>query len=283
MTYLCGIYGYQITKKIEIEGFKIVPLTEDLGKAKLLARDEHSYNLTAILEGDELLSDNFLFNLEAVLSFIEHIDVLITSPIESTSENLFSQFNQKIAHHRKNGSGAVIGEDTVFGNSREIFIQKAMNKLQDTLFCERTKFNTLFFKCVEAFRSTSFQEVQYFLLFSGLESFAREIASDESIRGNKNASVPICELLRSHDFDVACDRPQDLKRAVSSYTHIRNALFHNSEFEIKVKINSKEEIFALRDYFLNFKLLVPLVILKIVDFDDGHINWNSWIDWQPFK
>lgn len=282
MTYLCGIYGYQITKEIEINGFKIVPLTEDWGKAKLLARDEHSYNLTAILEGDELLSDNFLFNLEAVLSFIEHIDVLITSPIESTSENLFSQFNQKIAHHRKNGSGAVIGEDTFFGNSREIFIQKAMNKLQDKSFCEQTKFNFLFFKCVEAFKST-YLDVQYFLLFSGLESFAREIASDESIRGNKNASVPICKLLHSHDFDVACDRPQDLKRAVSSYTHIRNALFHNNEFEIKVMINSKEEIFALRDYFLNFNLLIPLVILKIVDFDDGHINWNSWIDCQPFK
>ena len=26
-----------------------------------------------------------------------------------------------------------------------------------------------------------------------------------------------------------------------------------------------------------------LVILKAVEFDDGHINWNSWIDRQPFK
>lgn len=27
-----------------------------------------------------------------------------------------------------------------------------------------------------------------------------------------------------------------------------------------------------------FSHLVSLVILKAVNFDDGHINWNSWID-----
>lgn len=278
MTYLCGIYGYQITRKIEIDGFKIVPLTENWGKAKLLARDEHSYNLTAVLVGEESPSDNFLFNLEAILAFIEHLDVLITgSPVESTGEDIFLQFNQKIVHHRKNGGGAVIGEDTFFENSRNIFIQKAMNKLQDRSFCEETKFNVLFFKCVEAFKST-YLDVQYFLLFSGLETFVREKTNDKDTPVSLLASRFLSE---NYGFNVESNSDCDLKRTFQSYTHVRNALFHNSELQIEKK-NSRAEMiaFKLNDYFPHFRLLIQLVILKIVEFDDGYINWDRWIQLQ---
>jgi hypothetical protein len=29
--------------------------------------------------------------------------------------------------------------------------------------------------------------------------------------------------------------------------------------------------------------LVGLVVIKATDFDDGHLNWNAWIDRQLFK
>lgn len=280
MAYVCGIYGYQITRAVQVEDFEILPLESEYQKAKALAEDKNSCQLTAILKGENLPTDDFLFNFEAVLSFIENSRVFVTSPTEANeNEDCFSQFNKEIAYRRKNGGGAVIGNDTFFDNSRERFIQKIMSKLQDKDFCEKSKFNILFFKCVEALRS-NFLDVQYFLLFSGLETFARAIASDEKIRDNSNVSVPICELLRSYGFDVSCDKKEDLKRAISSYAHIRNSVFHNSEIAVKKNVHGNIIEYKLTDYFPNFKILVSLVILKAVDFDDGYTNWNRWIDFQ---
>ena len=286
MKYICGIYGYQITQEIQFDNFQILPLTDNHQEAKELARDESSYNLTAVLVG-ESITDDFLFKLHAVLSFIEHLDVLITSPVESTNESPFSQFNQKIITRRRNsGGGAVIGEDTFFGSSRKFFIQKAMNKLQDKSFCEKTKFNILFFKCVEAFRNSDFLDVQYFLLFSGLETFVRAKTGVQIIHGDKDTEVsPLVSKFLSinYGFNIKIDFPNDLKRAFSSYAHVRNALFHNSELKVDKNINGIIVEFKLTDYFSNFRQLIALVILKIVEFDDAHINWNSWIDFQPFK
>ncbi len=281
MTYVCGIYGYQITRAIQIEDFEILPLELEYQKAKALAEDKNSCQLTAILKGKDLPADDFLFNLEAVLSFIEHSRVFVLSPIGANeNEDCFGQVSKEIAYRRKSGGSAVIGNDASFNNSRELFIQKIMSKLQDKDFCEKSKFNILFFKFVEALRSI-FLDVQYFLLFSGLETFAKAIASDEKIRKNKDVSVPICELLRSYGFDVSCDKPpEELKRAISSYAHIRNAVFHNSEITVEVNKNGKIIEYKLTDYFPNFRILVSLVILKAVDFDDGYINWNRWIDLQ---
>ncbi|MFD2270572.1 hypothetical protein ACFS07_04035 [Undibacterium arcticum] len=79
------------------------------------------------------------------------------------------------------------------------------------------------------------------------------------------------------------DRLGDLHRSISTYTRLRNALFHNSEFVVKVLVGGQQIELRLFDYLFNFSQLVSLVVLKAVDFDDGHINWNSWIDRQPFK
>ena len=260
---------------------RIQPRTAQHQEAKRLARDLDVYHLTAVLVADSAADEN-LFNLEGALSFIEHLDVLVTPPVPQTGTDPFSLVPKSIRlHHRNSGGGAVIGEDTFFHDSRASFVQKALGKLQDQAFCERTQFKTLFFKCVEPFRQRKpFIEVSYFLLFSGLESFARAVRSD---RATRNAAVPICALLKSYGFDLDIDRPNDLARAVSTYTRLRNALFHNSELVTKTKVNSQLVELKLFDYFFNFSQLVSLSILKAVDFDDGHINWNSWIDRQPFK
>ena len=281
MNVICAIYGYQITRPIDLPGLRIDPRTGDYQLAKQWARDLDAYQLTAILKGSSI-SDDLIFNLEAVLSFVEHLDVLISSPVELTEADPFAQFPPSITTHRRNsGGGAIIGEDTFFHSSRCIFISKALNRLQDKEFCEQTQFNMLFFKCVETFRQRKpFIEVSYFLLYSGLESYARSVVND---RSNRNSSVPIGELLAGYGFDVQIERPRDLQRAVSTYTHLRNALFHNSEFTATVNVNGTVVELKLFDYLFNFSQLVALVVLKAVDFDDGHINWNSWIDRQPFK
>ena len=82
---------------------------------------------------------------------------------------------------------------------------------------------------------------------------------------------------------VRIENPNNLKKAVSTYTHLRNALFHNSQFTTTINVNGAETELKLFDYLFNISQLVVLVIMKAVEFDDGHINWNSWIDRQAFK
>lgn len=286
MNVVCGIYGYQITCPIDLPGLRIEPRTSDHQQAKRWARDLDSYQLTAILKGTSISGD-LLFNLEAVLSFVEHLDVLISSPEKQTSEDAFAQFSPSITTHRRNkGGGAVIGEDAFFRSSRRLFISKALDRLQDQRFCDATQFNILFFKCVETFRQRKpFVEVSYFLLYSGLESYARSVIED---RSSKNSSIPIYKLLTraEYGFDVhqELNSSGDKRRAVATYTCLRNALFHNSKFTAIAKDENGAEVkLDMNDYLFNIWQLVALVILKAVEFDDGHINWNSWIDRQSFK
>lgn len=171
----------------------------------------------------------------------------------------------------------MIGEDTFFPDSREKFLQQVLQKLQDQSFCDKTQFKQLFFKCVEQFRQRKrFVEVSYFFLFSGLETFARTVMNDRK----SGAAVPIEKLLKSYGFDVSVDRQADLVRAVSTYAHLRNALFHNGEFIAEVNYNGNLVRLRLFDYLFNFTQLTNLVVLKAIQFDDGHINWNSWVDRQ---
>jgi hypothetical protein len=109
-------------------------------------------------------------------------------------------------------------------------------------------------------------------LFSGLETFIRTKTGDKNSKISKLASD---FLSQNYAINVKNTGDEDLKRNFSSYTYIRNALFHNSE--IKVIIRGVEYKLT-DDYFSSFRILVSLVILKAVDFDDGYINWNSWID-----
>jgi len=281
MKKLCGIYGYHITQPLEFPRFVILPRTTDHNTAQKWSRDPLSYNLTAVLEIRET-SLNELFYLETVLSFIEHFDVLITPPIEGTGSDLFSNFAESMTTHpRMNGGGEVIGNDVFFPESRYTLISLILGKLQDKDFCERTQFNIMFFKYIETFRSKKvFVEITYFLLYSGLETYSRSVRQDFT---SSNSSAPISELLKSYGFNVEIENSNDLKRAVSSYTHLRNAIFHNSALSVFKNINGNNIEYKIGDYLYNISQLVVLVILKAVSFDDGHINWESWIDHQPFK
>ena len=281
MTDYCGIYGYGVTRPIIGSGFRIEPRTTDFQQASQWARDESAYHLTAVVSGPAV-TDDFLFDLEAVLSFIEHLDVIVTSPKSIQTDNSFLAFDSTITTHRRSsGGGAALPQDFFFPSSRADFVVACLKKLADAEFCARTKFRSLFFKKVETFRQRRpFLEVSYFFLYSGLESYARAVLND---RNSSNSSQPICTVLQQLGFDVAVERPSDLPRAISTYTHLRNSLFHNSEMHKTVNINGTEVEIKAMDYCFNLLQLVTLVVFKAVDFDDGHINWDSWIDRQPFK
>lgn len=281
MTEYCGIYGFEITRPIIGSGFRIEPRTTDWQQSQRWAREDIAYHLTAVVSGPSV-KDDFLFDLEAVLSFVEHLDVIVTSPRSIDAEDAFCAFEPIItAHRRSSGGGAALPSDNFFHRARGDFVVACLGKLADEEFCSDTQFRALFFKKVEAFRQRRpFLEVSYFLLYSGLESYARAVLND---RMTRNSSVPICRLLQRLGFDVTEERPSDLPRAISTYTHLRNALFHNSELNARINLNGTIVEIKLTDYFFHLLQLATLVIFKAVEFDDGHINWNSWIDRQPFK
>lgn len=275
---MCGIYGYHITRPTQAAGFRFEPRTTDHQQATEWARDQGTYHLTAIVVS-ESFEDSELFDLEAVLAFIEHMDVIVTSPKEVAGSEPFAAFPATIvAHGRRSGGGEAVGKDTFFPKSRTVFIQKCFARLRDTQFCADTQFRALFFKKVETFRQQmTFLEVSYFFLYSGLETHSRAVLKDDSSR---NASEPICRLLKRYGFDVDIERPSELQRAISTYTHLRNALFHNSQLEASVNINGSLVRLTIGAYMYNLTQLLTLVVLKAVDFDDGCTNWNSWIDRQ---
>lgn len=279
--YACGVYGYNITREIVLPVLRIVPTDDDYIRVKGAARDLNEFRLTAIAYLDQP-NDEFLFELEAVLSFIEQLEVLVTSPVLCDESNVTYHFPMSVAaHKRHNGGGAMLMADAFHPESRKDFIAKALDRLGDQAFCESTQFRILFFKCVETFRQRKqFLDTSYFFLFSGLESYSRAATNHPK---EKNVSVPICKALTQLGFDVSQDRPDELVRAVSTYAQLRNALFHNSELETEVNINGNIVQLRVNDYIFNIRQLVSLSVLKIVEFDDGHINWNSWVDRQPFK
>jgi len=277
---MLGIYGFQISQPIEVAGVKISPISTSYEKLKLLARDESRYNLTATAESINS-SEEELFLLEGVLSFIEQLDVKIVRLIgEKVSAADFPPV--LLVQKRLSGCGAVIGEDAFFPDSRREFIELCLEKLRDESFCKASNLKTLLFKIVETFRLRSpFKEIQFFLLFSGLEAFARAFQSDPY---NRNAADPICKTLMAYGFNVTQEISQCPQRAIASYAQLRNSIFHRNELSTTVKNSSGEEIsLNASKYYNNLLMLASLTIMKVVGFDDGHINWDAWIDKQLFK
>lgn len=281
-----GIYGYETTKETEFDGFKLRPRIKNHIEVEALSSDLDNYNLTGFLEiNDNLIQEkkSFIFDLQGVLSFIDQKNVIIANPLHAyeTFENLNDDYPRKLTGLRRiNGGGKVITSDVFSASSRGDFITKTIDKLKD-LDAKNKAFRGAFFKSIEVFRgSNSFIDVNYYLLFSALESLSRTYFDDFS---SKNASTPISKLLELYGFDISQDNIQDLDKSVSTYTRLRNSLFHNGKFECEANLNGKIVRLELMDYYPKFKRLIPLVLMKYIGFDDNQINWNSWLDRMPFK
>lgn len=281
-----GIYGYEISRPAEFDGFRLTPLTDNYTEIRNKASDLDNYHLTGFLEIDEIRFSDIralIFDLQGVLSFIDQKNVIVTNLLREneTFENLDEDYPTKLtALKRINGGGNVILGDTFSSNSRSDFITMALAKLKES-DAENGAFRGAFFKSIEVFRgSDSFIDVNYYLLFSVLESLSRFHLNDYT---SKNCSTPIAKFLEPFGFDISQDNTRELVKSVSTYTHIRNALFHNGKFECEVNINGQMEKITISKYYSQFNMLIPLIMLKYIGFDDGHINWNCWLDRMPFR
>lgn len=286
MTDIEGVYGFEITRPLKINGMTIHPVHQDFAKIQKIATDQNSYHLTGVIFYEEKPVEIDLFDLEGVLAFIDHYDVIIANELQAEDiDDAISKLPSQInGLKRHNGGGKLIMSDAFSANSRERFVRLALEILaidRKNGDLNRSIFRIAFFKTIEVFRARQqFKEISYYLLFSALESLARQIENDYT---TNSAEVPISKFLINLGFNVKQHAPKDLTRSISTYTHLRNVLFHNSQTKSEIDYNGKKVELNLNHYFSYFKRLVPLAIIKFIGFDDGHIRWESWIDRQPFK
>lgn len=280
MQFICAIYGYEFTKSFEWNGFRFIPYFSSVNEAHQAARDLDRYNLTGVVVMD-LYDAERLFQLEAVLSFIEHLDVLITDPVNAKSKDYFAKLPLVVRTTRRhNGGGSVLHRDAFFPELRSNFIALAMDRLADRHFCELTGWSTLFFKATVPFRQLNpYLEVSYFVLFSGLETYVRKTLGEPNTR--KEVASLISKRLCQLGFNIYLYKQSDLKRSADTYARLRNALFHNSSFLATRKLKDGSTVeYNLFDYYPNFVGLVSLVVLKAIDFNHSCIHWDSWITMQ---
>jgi hypothetical protein len=280
MAIVCAIYGYEFTHEFAYNKMRFLPSYTSLPEANQKARDLKCYHLTGVVVLDSY-DNHEIFCLEAVLSFIEHLDVMISDPITVIDSEFFKPF-PSIARttERHSGFGAVLHQDSFFHDMRSGFIQLAMSKLVDKNTPDYTGWRTLFFKSTVPFRQRpAYIDVSYFLLFSGLETYVRQTLNvfDSSI----SLSLLISKRLKELEFNIFDYRSNDLKRSTDTYVRLRNSLFHNSSLEATRQSSNGEIVtYKLFDYYVNFQILVNLVVLKAAGFDHPRFHWDAWITMQ---
>lgn len=285
MTKVAAIYGFEFTKRFEAGGVLFEPVESDQAQAKARARNIDSHCLSGFVYGD-LLSLDFVFCLEAVLSFVERLDVVVLGPFDldfiGCQPSLY--FDPVLNRGSRNaGGGAVIRSDAFgpWSESRPKFIDAILSRLSDDAFCKQTPLRMLLFRSVETFRQRRPAiEISYFLLISGLEAFCRDQQQDFH---SNNAAIPIAKMLKEYGFNVFQDNVKCLPRSISTYLHLRNALFHQGKFSKLVKINEYSVYLKCTDYLFHLSMLVSLIIFKVVGFEDKHFNWDCWYDRYPYK
>lgn len=281
----CGIFGFNFTRAFEAHGLKFQPLYRDPVEARKRAHDREVHQLTGTVSGTRLQDSAVPHRLGAVLSFMERLDVRLSEPTEdgaATSEPV-THFGEvmRLGERSPNG-GEVIAADhyNPHREARRDFIERAMAHLADDKFCEETKFRLLLIKAAETCRQRSpFLEVSYFLLMSGLEAFARAMQKDT----RSSAQATIARTLAGYGFKVSEDNPKNLPRAISTYVHLRNAIFHNGELTKKIDLGHSNSVTVNgEDYLLHLQMLVCFTVMKVVGFEDALRNWDGWFDFHPY-
>lgn len=278
-----GIYGFDFTQEMEFDWGRLIPHCSS-SEALKSARHPSEYKLTGALE-DRGLSLLRRHDLSALLSFIEQLEVVVAHLANQPRSEDFPSVvfpPHPLKGLRSSSDGAIVMRDIVAPKSRQSLIDCAMEKLAGEE-PEKSALRSCFFKHVHGiwqFRRT--MDVDYFLNFSGLESLARDRQGLPA--GSKEDAAPVMNrYLKGLGFQTVQDQPKNPERSMQTYAHLRNASFHRGQYSATVQVKNDSITYKLTDgYLTHMRMLVSLVLLKEFGFDDGHVNWNSWLDMQPF-
>ena len=287
-TNLFGIYGFNFHREIKIENIRLVPLYQS-PEAETKAGDEGTFHLTGygIFQADldtiseETEYDTRVRHIEDAMTFCEQRWIMTTKVVILDTNEKPEDFIQtgKLEKslnlfQNRPSPGCIIARQSYLPYSRSKFLNLCVEKLADESFDSQTEFRKAFYRQTENLRMRQqFVDILYYFIFSGLEILARKDANNSI---EKNVAVVLTQFIEKHDFSVA-------QKEVENWAHLRNALFHNGQFETEFNDNGTVIKLNIENYLYRLDALLHDILLKMIGFDDGHINWNRWQDRMPFS
>lgn len=276
----------ELLQPVTVGNIKLIPRNMKLTEIRSLARHNNRMYLTGYGYSDVSPPKETLADLAAALTFAQQrwADFASVQEIEFTSESDFEgKFSAQLSGYstrQSTGSIVLLQNASNEPSSLETLLNLCMARLQDAQFEEDTGFRRALYRHVESWRlRVPYMDLTYYLDFSALEILCRE----DSKNYDQKIAALSAPFLRQLGFTMAQSNSGNKKASFQTYAALRNGLFHNGQLSGSLRSNGVVTTVNLVDYEDEFRVLVPLVLLKIMGFDDGHINWNSWLDRQRFK
>lgn len=299
-----AIYGFYFDRDFSFDGIYFKPL-EGLSsqERKKIANDRYQHNLTGFINTKGIVSEDFIFKMQAVLSFVQQQDVVIIQDInKSVPEYIKYDFE-------RTGSAPFYSYSDLIEEIVEKLYKKLLNsndpcnkKDSNDVFGKEhnCEFSSLVYKVTEPFHMRKqFIELVYFLYFSGLEAFCKQylnsyhpkLYSDKAPEAIGNAldflQIPyVCVYLDTSPYNLkASVKDEDfIKLSITTYSELRNSLFHSNKFSADViksikKINKKEyekKEVKITDYDGFLLRLCNAVILKYIDIKNTRLDCSKW-------
>ncbi|MBS2033877.1 hypothetical protein JST97_02765 [bacterium] len=288
MTWGFGIYGYEFSHPADIRGVKLVPLPNSAQRGQSDEMLLTGYGLLPAGLDESYLeaTTNIVSWLADAMTFCQQRWVMFSKFHRVEDENeIAERVPDEIPLIRgRPAGGSIIVSDGIAKQSRltffELFIEEMSQNGEGGLAMA-------LYRQLEISRlSNRYWELEHFLAFSGLEILARSYAPSE--RDNKNVAVPLTKLLTEHGFRVPrkdapkgnpkwSNVPQDV---IEDFAAARNMAFHRGIGE-SIAPGSKRPVNAIHQIF-SLKMLLADLSLRLLQFDDGWINWDRWGDRVPF-
>lgn len=314
-----AIYGFFFDRKFTVNNFFLFePINSNLKflEKRKLSNAKYKYNLTGfIITSTDVEIQDFIFSMSAALSFVQQQDVIIEHIINEHPKEFFDSF------YERSGAGAPFA-----------FYPEILTEIVNKLYCKltdfsdrcnlRTKnspfdkaynseFSSLVYKSIEPFKMRKYLiEIPFYLYFSGLEAFCKRFLMSyfPEIKIETDVSRNLANMLEKFNIEYISvnsadseynlrskEIPSDefLKLSLSTYSNLRNALFHQNLFiaqtecsNKKYKENGKEKFYKTEvkitefDFYLH--RLCNAVILKYTNIENQSLDCNKWHTRLPF-
>jgi hypothetical protein len=249
-------------------------------EARLRAGDKQSFQLTGYGEitaslGDEWADSGRVRLLAGAMTFAQQQEILTSVIVEMSHGDRLDELLKAdrlgrpiLAINDRHTFGSAILGDTWSAHSLGSFLNAFIGR-----FATETPDDALrqaFFRQLEIWRlATPFVELHHFLAFSALELLAR---SNGAHAANGNAAVPITDILNRHGFIAS-------QVEIETWCKARNEAFHKGQL---VTPNPPGPDIRLTEQVVPITQVLCDILLKLLPFDDGHINWNRWRDRMAF-
>lgn len=273
---ILGIYGFDFMHPFTAGDIDFVPL-HTYPECKERASDPDSFQLTGYGRFKAPASNHHddadkVRLITAGMTFVERQHVIASMLVDISPGDTVDSYVDTDAFRQPLPSptprqtfGDLVQPDVWRPSSRPEFLNTFLQRFgveqsEDAL-------RLAFFRHIEISKlATPYVEIHHFLAFSALELLAR---SRGSYQEQRNAAVPITDLLNACGFSIE-------QVEVERWTQARNAAFHEGKLTSSDPQGGAD--IRLTDQLVPITSVLGDVLLKLLPFDDGHINWNRWRD-----